>query len=172
MKTSTTSAVVAYAASIVTANLLVAEYGPSVTIVNAFALIGLDLVLRDHLHDAWGEQRAFRMATLITATGAISYLANPATARIAIASSVAFALAALVDWAVYASAERWPWLARSNASNVAGAAVDSIAFPTIAFGAALPGIVLGQFVAKTLGGAVWSLLIAGTRSRRVATDHN
>lgn len=170
----TTAAVGAYAAAIITANLLVAEYGPGVTIANAFLLIGLDLVLRDHLHDAWRTHRAARMASLIAATSAASYALNPATGRIAMASAAAFALAAAVDWAVYASVERWPWLARSNASNIAGAAVDSLTFPTLAFGALLWPIVLGQFVAKTAGGALWSLLIAalGTPNRRAVADHH
>jgi uncharacterized PurR-regulated membrane protein YhhQ (DUF165 family) len=158
----TWAAVAAYIASITAANLLVAHYGPSVTIVNAFALIGLDLVLRDYLHDAW-RARFAPMAGLIAAAGVISYALNPTTGRIAVASSVAFALAALADWAVYVLAHRKPWLVRSNASNVAGAAVDSLVFPTLAFGAVLPGIVIGQFLAKTLGGAAWSLLVATVR---------
>lgn len=164
------AAVAAYIASIVAANLLVARYGPGVTIVNAFALIGLDLVLRDHLHDAWRGKLA-PMAGLIAAAGVISYVANPATGRIAVASTVAFAVAALVDWAVYALAERKPWLVRSNASNVAGAAADSLLFPTIAFGGLLWPIVIGQFLAKTLGGAAWSLLLGLTIRPRAAVDH-
>jgi uncharacterized PurR-regulated membrane protein YhhQ (DUF165 family) len=51
------------------------------------------------------------------------------------------------------------WLKRANASNVAGAAVDSIAFPTIAFGVLLPHIIALQFAAKIAGGAVWAVLI-------------
>jgi uncharacterized PurR-regulated membrane protein YhhQ (DUF165 family) len=174
MKTTTTAAVAAYAASIITANLLVAEYGPSVTIINAFVLIGLDLVLRDYLHDAWSTNRARNMGTLIAATGAASYALNPATGRIAIASCIAFTLAALVDWTIYSMSARKPWLVRSNASNTAGAAVDSLLFPTIAFGAVLWPIVIGQFLAKTLGGTAWSLAIAAVqiRGRRVAVDHN
>lgn len=163
MNTSTIGAVAAYAASIIAANLLVAEYGPGVTIINAFALIGLDLVLRDYLHDAWHDHRLRNMAVLIAGTGAASYAVNPATGRIALASCIAFTAAALVDWGVYTLAQRKPWLVRSNASNVAGAAVDSLLFPTIAFGGLLWPIVIGQFLAKTLGGAAWSLLIAAVR---------
>jgi queuosine precursor transporter len=172
MRAREASAAGVYVTSIVTANLLVAEYGPAVTVVNAFALIGLDLVIRDYLHDAWAGDR-WRMAALIGVAGAISYAANPATGRIALASTIAFALAAVADWAVYAAARRRPWLVRSNASNVVGAAVDSVTFPTLAFGAVLWPIVLGQFVAKVLGGAAWSLLIGATmRSHRALADHN
>ena len=166
MTRTTWAAVAAYIASITAANLLVAEYGPSVTIINAFALIGLDLVLRDYLHDAW-RSRLAPMAGLIAAAGVISYALNPATGRIAVASCVAFTVAAVADWLVYTLAERKPWLVRSNASNAAGAAVDSLLFPTLAFGALLWPIVLGQFIAKTLGGAAWSLLIGVARRGRV-----
>ncbi len=158
-----TAACLAYIASITTANLLVAHYGPSVTIANAFVLIGLDLVLRDYLHDAW-RGRVAPMAGLIAAAGVTSYALNPATGRIAVASTIAFTVAALVDWTVYATAHRSPWLVRSNASNVAGAAADSLLFPTLAFGAVLWPIVLGQFVAKTAGGAAWSLLLATAKA--------
>lgn len=171
MTRTNTTAVAAYIGAIVTANLLVAEYGPAVTIANAFMLIGLDLVLRDYLHDGWTDHRARNMAALIVAAGAISYALNPAAGRIAVASSAAFILAASVDWGAYAAAHRWPWLARSNASNVAGAAADSLAFPALAFGLPLMWpIVVGQFVAKVAGGAVWSLVIAG--GRRAAAHDN
>jgi uncharacterized PurR-regulated membrane protein YhhQ (DUF165 family) len=50
------------------------------------------------------------------------------------------------------------WIKRANVSNVAGAALDSLIFPTIAFGALMPHIVLMQFVAKVAGGAVWSYI--------------
>ena len=43
--------------------------------------------------------------------------------------------------------------------DVAGAAVDSIAFPTIAFGVFMPEIVALQFLAKIAGGAVWTYLL-------------
>lgn len=172
MNTKTSAAIAAYLAAIVAANLLVAAYGPSVIIANAFLLIGLDLALRDYLHDAWSDQyRAVNMLALVAAGGAISYALNAGAGRIAVASTAAFALAAVADWTVYGLAHRWPWLARSNASNIVGAAVDSLAFPTIAFGGVLWPIVAGQFVAKTLGGAAWSTLIYGMRRARAAAHH-
>jgi uncharacterized PurR-regulated membrane protein YhhQ (DUF165 family) len=48
---------------------------------------------------------------------------------------------------------------RANGSNMTGAAVDSLLFPTIAFGALMPHIVVMQFVAKVAGGALWAWLI-------------
>lgn len=154
-----------YIAAITTANLLVAKYGPGISVINAFALIGLDLALRDYLHDTWQTRRATKMGLLILTAGLISYLANPAAGRIAIASLIAFVLAASVDWLVYHKLRNQPWIARANASNTSGAIVDSIAFPLIAFGwPPLIPIILGQFVAKTLGGLAWSTLIGGARA--------
>jgi len=77
---------------------------------------------------------------------------------IAIASALSFMLAALADWAVFAKITG-SWFKRANVSNVAGAAVDSIAFPTIAFGVLMPEIIAMQFIAKVFGGAIWSLVL-------------
>lgn len=145
-------AIVIYAAAMIGANLSVAAFGPAVSPINAFFLIGLDLALRDHLHV---RLRPAQMGALIAGTGLLTYLLNPAAGMIAIASSVAFTASALVDWATF-SRLRGSWMFRANGSNVAGAAVDSLIFPTLAFGALLPHIVLAQFVAKVAGGAMWA----------------
>ena len=148
-------AIAAYAAAMVLANLSVAALGPWVSPINAFVLIGLDLALRDWLHV---RLRVWQMGALIAGTGVLTYVLNPAAGMIAVASAVAFTAAAVVDWTVFARI-RGPWMVRSNASNVAGAAVDSLVFPTLAFGALLPHIVLAQFVAKVAGGAVWAYVL-------------
>jgi queuosine precursor transporter len=133
-------AVAAYAAAIVAANLSVAAFGPAISPVNAFLFIGFDLALRDWLH--------IRL--------------NPAAGIIAVASTTAFVAAAAVDWGVFA-AVKGSWLKRSNTSNVAAAAVDSLVFPTLAFGALMPHIVAMQFVAKVLGGALWTWALNNAR---------
>lgn len=148
-------AILAYAFAMTAANLLIVKFGVWMSPVNSFFLIGLTLVLRDWLHI---RLKAWQMALLITASGAITYLLNPAAAQIAIASSLAFTLAALVDWAIFVKA-KGTWFRRSNVSNVAGAAVDSVAFPTIAFGVLMPEIVLAQFASKIVGGYIWSVLL-------------
>lgn len=153
-----------FVAAIVVANLTVAEFGPWVSPINAFVLIGLDLSLRDWLHDKWRSE-LWRMGALIGAAGAISYLLNPAAGRIAVASAVAFTVSSLVDAAVYHRLINLPFLKRANGSNMAGALTDSVLFPTVAFGF-FPGIVgvIGlQFAAKSVGGGLWSLLIAKVR---------
>lgn len=152
--------VIIYVSAICSANLLVAAFGPSITPINAFVLIALDMTLRDKLHDMWsGKNVSFRMAWLILSAGAVSYAINPATGIISIASVSAFAISATVDYIVYQAAIHHRWLVRSNASNVAGSAVDSVVFPTIAFGAIMPEIVIAQLSAKVIGGFVWSVII-------------
>jgi uncharacterized PurR-regulated membrane protein YhhQ (DUF165 family) len=145
-------AIAVYAAAMTLANLSVAAFGPSVTPINAFVLIGLDLALRDWLHV---RLKVWQMGSLIAATGALTYILNPAAGQIAIASAAAFTAAALVDWGAFLKI-KGSWLVRANGSNVAGAAVDSLLFPTIAFGALMPHIVAAQFVAKVAGGALWA----------------
>lgn len=151
-----------YLGAIVAANLIIARFGPSAAIIVAFVFIGFDLVARDRLHDAWrGRGLAWKMAALIAAGSVLSWVLNRDAGPVAIASFVAFAAASAVDAAVYAVGLRsgWAWFRRSNVSNVASAAVDSLLFPTIAFGAFMPIITLGQFAAKVLGGVIWSLIL-------------
>ncbi len=146
-----------YATAMTAANLLVAQFGPVVTPINSFVLIGLDLALRDWLHVRLSPKR---MLLLIMATGWLTYLLNPAAGMIAVASAMSFTAAAFVDWGVFQRLSKRAWLMRSNVSNMAGAAVDSVLFPTIAFGALMPHIVLAQFAAKVAGGAIWTFLLS------------
>jgi len=148
-------AIVIYAAAMTLANLSVAAFGPWVSPINAFILIGLDLALRDWLHV---RLKAWQMLALIGATGLLTYILNPAAGQIAIASACAFSAAALVDWGTFARL-KGSWMYRANGSNVAGAAVDSLVFPTLAFGALMPQIVAMQFVAKVAGGAIWAWVL-------------
>lgn len=141
-----------YMVAMTLANLSVAAFGPAISPINAFLFIGLDLALRDWLHV---RLRLWQMAALIASSGALTYLLNPASGKIAVASACAFTLAALVDWLVFVKM-KGSWFSRANKSNVAGAAVDSLVFPTIAFGSLMPGIVLLQFAAKIAGGFVWT----------------
>lgn len=162
--------VLIYLAAIVVANLSVAAFGPSVTIINAFWLIGLDLTLRDRLHDRWSrDQLMLRMGALIAAGGVISYAVNRDAGQIALASTVAFTVAATLDAVVYSLLSGRSRLVRVNTSNLVGAAADSFLFPAIAFGPPLLWpIIFGQFAAKVLGGFFWSLVLAVPLRRRPA----
>lgn len=152
--------VIAYLVAIVFANLAVATYGPWVTPITAFLFIGLDLVARDRLHESWrGRGLPWRMALLIVIGSALSWLLNRNAGPIALASCIAFAGAAVTDALVYQALHRQSWVVRANGSNVPAALVDSLLFPSLAFGVLLPWVVLGQFVAKVAGGALWSLVL-------------
>jgi hypothetical protein len=152
-----------YVAAMVTANLLVWWLGPWFSPVNAFLLIGLDLTLRDVMQERFNR---WQLAGVILLGGAITWGVNPAASFIAIASVMAFVVSAAADWAAYSLLRDRQWLIRSNGSNVVGAAVDSVLFPTLAFGAFMPAIIALQFVAKVCGGAVWSLAMKPLIVRR------
>ncbi len=149
------TAISIYGSAMILANLSVAAFGPAISPINAFFLIGLDLALRDWLHV---RLKAWQMLALILATGLLTYLLNPAAGKIAIASACAFTAAAVVDWATFFKL-KGSWLYRANGSNIAGAAVDSLIFPTLAFGALMPHIVAMQFVAKVAGGILWAYIL-------------
>lgn len=146
-------------AAITAANLISAHWGPEASVYNAFALIGLTLVLRDRLHDIWRTGRVWKMGALIVAGSVLAYVVSPDAGRIGLASGVAFLCAESVDGVVYHVVRFWPWLERSNFSNLFGAAVDSMVFPTVAFGGVLWGITVGQFTAKVAGALLFTLAI-------------
>jgi hypothetical protein len=148
--------IVIYILAMLVANMLAWWLGPWASPFVAFCLIGLDLTLRDVMHD---RLTRWQLLGVVLAGGLITWAVNPAAAKIAIASATAFSVSALADWLAYSLLRSRPWLVRSNGSNVVGAAVDSVIFPTLAFGGFLPHIVAMQFAAKVGGGAVWSVLL-------------
>jgi len=160
--------VVMYLIAIVAANLLVAQFGPSVVVINAFVFIGLDLTARDHLHDAWKRRHLWPKMTVLIGVGSLlSWLLNRNAGPIALASFVAFGCAGVADALVYHLLGDRSRMLRINGSNVVSAAVDSLVFPTLAFGGFMPLVTLGQFAAKVAGGFVWSLVLGlvSTRGR-------
>jgi uncharacterized PurR-regulated membrane protein YhhQ (DUF165 family) len=152
--------VTAYLAAIVAANLTVAHFGKAAIYPNAFIFIGLDLTARDKLHDAWRRRHLFRkMAALIAAGSLLTWLINRDAAQIAAASFIAFAAAASTDALIYHLLRDRAGIVKINGSNLFSAGVDSLLFPTIAFGALDLVTTIGQFTAKLLGGFFWSLFI-------------
>jgi len=154
-------AAVLYVAARIAANMSIAYFGPASAPINAFLFIGFDLAMRDWLQ---GEFKPGTMVSLIVCASIITYVTVPGSERIAVASAVAFLLAASCDYASFTVAGG-PWLRRSSISNLVGAAVDSVAFTTIAFGAMMPDIILLQFCAKVAGGSIWSLALDKVRAR-------
>ena len=158
--------VTAYLAAIVLANWIVSVYGPGASVLTAFVLIGLIVTTRDRLHDAWGNNLRRNMGALILGGSGISLLLGGGVTRIALASGAAFLVSESVDAALYHFLRKRGWYERVNGSNAASSLVDSILFPWIAFGGLMPFITLGQWAAKTFGGAIWSWVL---RPRQLAT---
>jgi hypothetical protein len=159
-----------YLTAIVAANLLVAAYGPSVTVLNAFLFIGLDITARDGLHEAWqNEGLWWKMLLLIASGSLLSALLNADATQIALASFLAFAGAGAADTVVYHLLRDRARMLKINGSNVVSAAVDSVLFPALAFGfPLLIPVMIGQFVAKVAGGFVWSIILRGLEPRNRA----
>jgi queuosine precursor transporter len=154
--------IIGYLLAIVAANLLVVSFGPSISIINAFLFIGLDITTRDYLHDAWNGRRLWsKMLLLITTGSALSFMLNKDAGPIAFASFMAFAAAGVSDTLLYIILDKYNHLWRVNGSNIGAAAVDSFIFPVLAFGfPILWWVMIGQFVAKTLGGFLWSIILS------------
>ncbi len=153
--------VIVYLVAVVVANLAVAQFGPSASIVSAFLFIALDMTTRDALHERWkGNLMLPRLFGLILVGSALSWLINRDAEKIAIASAAAFAAAGAADTLVYwllGSKDRY---IKVNGSNVASALADSIVFPVLAFGfPVLVWVIVGQFVAKVVGGAIWYVIL-------------
>lgn len=154
--------IVAYLAAVVIANLTVSWFGPAFSIVNAFVFIALDLSSRDTLHERWARGGHFwrNMLALIVTGGALSVLLNWNALPIALASCAAFLASNLADTFTYISLGKRSILVKMNGSNLVSAAVDSVVFPALAFGSPLLWpVMIGEFAAKVVGGAIWSVVL-------------
>lgn len=163
-----TGALVAlYMGAICTANLTVAWFGAGVAAIpNALLLVSLDLTTRDKLHQSWeGRNLVRNMALLIASGSALSAALDYQAVPVAVASCVAFGMAATVDTIIYSALGGRGWLIRANGSNVVSALVDSLVFLSVlaSFGGlpwkAVSLLVLGQWGAKTVGGLAWSIIL-------------
>jgi uncharacterized PurR-regulated membrane protein YhhQ (DUF165 family) len=165
--------IVLYLVAIVAANLSVTYFGPASTIVNAFLFIGLDITTRDMLHERWEHKNLWlKMAALLGTGSALSWVLNRNTGPVAIASLAAFAASGAADTIVYHLMRNRSKFQKVNGSNLVSSAVDSIVFPTVAFGALMPWITLGQFVAKLVGGFLWSMLLNRLWWKKEAPQHS
>lgn len=152
--------IVLYLIAIVLANLSIYYFGASFIIISAFLFIGLDLTSRDKLHELWQHDRLFiKMLALILTGSLLTCLFSWGAWQIAFASFASFFVAGIVDTVVFNKLRHKSYYLRVNGSNIPSALVDSIMFPTIAFGTFLPWVILGQFLAKVLGGLFWSVVL-------------
>jgi len=152
--------IILYLIAIVLANLSITYFGEQAIYINAFFLIGLDIVLRDKLHEKWNNNNLFFKMLLLIASGSIlSYLINQDAQIVAIASFVAFFGAGIVDFILYLYFADKKFLVKSNISNIGSSLTDSILFPMILFGGLSLQITILQFLAKFLGGLFWSYIV-------------
>lgn len=149
-------AVAAYAAAILAANLMTARMGlvpvgfgmlvTAGTFAAGFALLARDAVQRCG-GIRWG-------LGAIAAGGALSWVfASP---QLAIASTVAFIGAELIDFAIYTPLRaRRGFATAAVASNIVSAPIDTVLFLALAGFPLTVGAVAGQFVGKVL----WATLV-------------
>jgi uncharacterized PurR-regulated membrane protein YhhQ (DUF165 family) len=152
----------AYLATIPAANWLIGHVGtecipngpclipvaPGFAAPSGVLMIGVALVLRDAVQQFMG----LRWALVAVACGVVVSVifAPPA---LVVASAVAFAIAELLDMAVYTPLRRRNLPLAVLASGVVGAAADSAAFLWLAFGSL--DFIGGQIIGKT-----WMALLA------------
>ncbi|MFA5300225.1 MAG: VUT family protein [Lutibacter sp.] len=151
-----------YLIAIVLANIFVGIFGTIAVIPVGFCLVGLDITTRDTLHELWKTKRWLKMGLLIAFGSLISWLLNRDVAQIALASFVAFTVSAILDTLVYTKLYKRYYLIKVNGSNLFSSFSDSVLFISIAFGAFMPLLIFEQFMAKFIGGILWSLLLKKT----------
>lgn len=148
--------IAAYAASIVAANLMTAHLG---LVPVGFGLLvtagtfaaGFALLARDLVHRHGGLKWA--LAGILLGAVVSWFLASP---QLAMASTVAFAAAELIDLAIFApTRKRYGFAIAAVASNIVSAPIDTALFLHLAgFGVTFEAIT-GQFIAKVL----WATLL-------------
>jgi hypothetical protein len=147
-------ALTAYILAIVAANWLTTRYG---IVPMGFGLAatagtyaaGLALLLRDVVQDVCGWRWVFAG---IAAGAVLTALTSPA---LAVASTVAFLLAEVLDTAVYTPLRDRGWARAALLSGIVGAVVDTFAFLAIAGFPVTAQSVGGQLVGK----AFWATLL-------------
>ncbi|MDM1328926.1 VUT family protein [Acinetobacter indicus] len=152
-----------YVLVIVIANLSTTYFGLWITPLNAFFLIGAELVLRDVMHESLSKMK---MLSIVILAGIISFLINSESKNIAIASFLAIVISCFVDYYVY-SKTKGTWIKRSNASNFFSGFTDSLVFPLVAFGVFNPYIFVLQWLAKFVGGFIWTLFLNNLMSKHL-----
>lgn len=161
MKTSTTGPWLAagYIGSIIAAAAAVTYIGtlpilPGIRGPAGVYVVGVTMVLRDLLQDAYGPKRTY----LFMIIGAVlSALVSP---TIALAATAAFLVSETLDMAVYTPLRRHTLIGAVLASNAVGILADTTIFLTIAFGSLdfFPGQVIGK-IFSTLAAVVVLTLI-------------
>lgn len=161
--------ILAYIATIPAANWLIGNVGtvcipqgpclipvaPGIMAPSGVLMIGAALLFRDLVQRRYGK--AWSLGCIV-AGGALSFaIASPA---LAIASTAAFLLSELVDFAVYTPLARKRFVLAILLSCIAGAVVDSALFLWLAFGSL--DHMLGQIIGKGYAAVVYLTVRATT----------
>lgn len=155
---------VAYVASIVGANWMIAHIGqplgPNHVLPVGFGLVApsgvylaaLTFVARDVLQRLGGTRAG--LAAIVVGAGVSAWVASP---RLALASGVTFLVSETSDFLVFTPAQRRSFPVAVLASGLVGEVIDSVLFLTLAgipLAVALPGQLLGKGWVILAGGAV------------------
>jgi uncharacterized PurR-regulated membrane protein YhhQ (DUF165 family) len=111
-------------------------------------MIGLALVLRDLVQRRLGAM--FAIAAILTGAFLSAFLAPPS---LVLASSAAFLLSELADFAVYTPLQRRRLVLAVFASGIVGLTIDSAIFLYLAFGNL-------DFIAGQIVGKSWMIVLA------------
>jgi uncharacterized PurR-regulated membrane protein YhhQ (DUF165 family) len=124
----------------------VAPFG--ITAPSGVLMIGLALVLRDLVQRRLGK--GWALAAILAGAALSGLVAPPA---LVIASTVAFLMSELADFAVYTPLQKRGLIRAVVLSSVIGLAVDSIAFLYLAFGSL-------DYLAGQIIGKAWMVLLS------------
>lgn len=167
-------ALIAYVAAIVAANVLTNELGLvsvgfGLTVTAGTYAAGLALLARDYVQRFAGVPWVLFG---IAFGGVLSWLSTT-NARLALASTVAFVGAELLDLGVFSALwDRLGMFGSALASNVISAPVDTLLFLSLAGFPVTAQTVAGQFVGKVLWATLVPLLIVeGIRVLSRQPDH-
>lgn len=152
------TALTAYALAIAAANWLTTRYGAvpvgfGLTATAGTYAAGAALLLRDVVQDVCGWRWVFAG---IGAGATLTWFTSPA---LAVASTVAFLLAELLDMAVYTPLRDRGWARAALLSGIAGAVVDTYAFLALAGFPVTAASVGGQLVGKALWATALPVLV-------------
>lgn len=121
---------------------------PNLMAPSGVLMIGAALVLRDLVQRRLGVE--FGIAAIIAGAGISAVIAPPA---LVLASTAAFLLSELADFAVYTPLARRRLVTAVVASSMVGLVIDSIVFLWLAFGSL-------EFLAGQVVGKSWMVLFA------------
>lgn len=147
--------IAAYVSLFTLANVLVSYFGVWVTPFNALFIIAADMVIRDRIQYESGLMVSMFACAM---AGTATVLIDPGSEMIAIASFSSVILAGAGSALVF-HFKRGGFYAKSLPANVCASAIDSLAFPLIAFGSVMIDVSLAQFAAKTIGATALLLIM-------------